>query len=119
VLAYFVIRHRELLSDAENRVDHRFAIEPSEDEALLVVAIVDLNPHPFSVLRTIMPKLNLHMVASVLFLTRIGCRLLYWRFCCGHNKTYTLSLFTHSKLRHLHRLLRLSGCAREPFLAAA
>src|SRR6266581_9573796 len=21
--------------------------------------------------------------------------------CCGHNKTYTLSLFTHSKLRHL------------------
>src|SRR5579864_888409 len=32
-----------------------------------------------------------------------GCRLLYRRFCCGHNKTYTLSLFTHSKLRHPDR----------------
>jgi hypothetical protein len=69
VLAHLIVFHGEKSAqlDFAPVIVERRAIECAEDELLIVIAVIDANPHPFANARHLIRELYLYVIALLIF----------------------------------------------------
>jgi hypothetical protein len=66
VISDFIVTNCQLLADLKSEADDRLTVQSSEDNLLLFIAVVNLQPHPLGLARVLILKFNLDVIASLI-----------------------------------------------------
>ncbi|SRR6266436_579354 len=66
VVSDFVVADSQLLSNLEAYMEDWLAVQPTEDDPVLVIAGLNLNPHPFTLAGRIVREFDFYMIARLI-----------------------------------------------------